>query len=151
MRCKEIAGLKINTLFDSVGNIKEIAYLSAEQTKGSKGRKIIIGKKLQKSLSDYYKSQRLDKRPASRPLIPSQKGGHFRPNALVQLFGKLYADAGIEGASSHSGRRSLASSLAAKGTGVRVLQEILGHRSIATTQKYIDVQESMLVSAVNLL
>jgi integrase/recombinase XerD len=63
----------------------------------------------------------------------------------------MYRGAGISGASSHSGRRTMITSLAQKGIGVRVLAEIAGHKSIAVTQKYIDANPEMCRNAMNLI
>ena len=57
----------------------------------------------------------------------------------------------ISGATSHSGRRSFITELAAKGISVRVLAELAGHQSIATTQRYIDINHDMLRNAVELV
>lgn len=57
----------------------------------------------------------------------------------------------MEGASSHSGRRSFITNLAAKGVGVRVLMALAGHRNISTTQAYIDVNDELQRAAVELL
>jgi integrase/recombinase XerD len=62
----------------------------------------------------------------------------------------LYDDAGISDATSHSGRRTFITNLAAKGIGVRVLAELSAHSSIATTQRYIDVNDEQLRAAVEL-
>lgn len=48
-------------------------------------------------------------------------------------------------------RRSSITNLAAKGIGVRVLASLAGHRSIAVTQKYIDVNDDMKRNAVELV
>lgn len=58
---------------------------------------------------------------------------------------------GLDDATSHSGRRSSITTLASKGVGVRVLASLAGHRSIATTQRYIDVNDDMKRSAVELV
>jgi integrase/recombinase XerD len=63
----------------------------------------------------------------------------------------LYKRAGIAGGSSHSGRRTFITNLAAKGVGVRVLMSLAGHRSISTTQAYIDVNDDMKRKAVELI
>ncbi|MDP4300215.1 tyrosine-type recombinase/integrase, partial [Leptothrix discophora] len=55
-----------------------------------------------------------------------------------------------EGATSHSGRRTFITNLAAQGVSVRVLAALAGHRSIQTTQRYIDVNDNMLRRAVEL-
>jgi integrase/recombinase XerD len=63
----------------------------------------------------------------------------------------IYKRAGIEGASSHSGRRSFITKLADKGVGVHVLMHLASHKSIATTQKYISTNPSILKAAVELV
>jgi integrase/recombinase XerD len=63
----------------------------------------------------------------------------------------MYRDAGIDGAKSHSGRRTFITTLANKGVGVRVLMALAGHRNMGTTQRYIDLNDEMMKVAVNLL
>jgi integrase/recombinase XerD len=57
----------------------------------------------------------------------------------------------LDRATSHSGRRTFITTLAHKGVNVRVLAELAGHRSIAVTQRYIDLNEKVLRAAVELL
>ena len=68
-----------------------------------------------------------------------------------QLLQRIYERSGHKGVTSHSGRRSFITELASKGVGVRVLAELSGHRSIAATQCYIDVNDDMLRKAVELV
>jgi integrase/recombinase XerD len=75
----------------------------------------------------------------------------FTANTLAQYFHSLYRGAGIDGASSHSGRRSFATALASRGVGVRVLMRAMGHRNISTTIGYIDASDDMLRKAVSLV
>jgi integrase/recombinase XerD len=56
----------------------------------------------------------------------------------------------MDDASSHSGRRTFATSLASKGVGVRVLMRAMGHRNISTTIGYIEASDEMLRKAVEL-
>jgi integrase/recombinase XerD len=70
---------------------------------------------------------------------------------MCQLFLNVYKACGIKGASSHSGRRTFITNLAAKSVSVRVLAELAGHSSIATTQRYIDVNDEQLRKAVELV
>ena len=88
----------------------------------------------------------------SDKLFYSQKSTSdgFTANTLTQHFHYLFKRAGIAGASSHSMRRSFITNLANKGIGVRVLASLAGHRSIAVTQKYIDVNDDMMRNAVEL-
>ena len=69
----------------------------------------------------------------------------------VGFLSVFYQRAGIDGASSHSGRRTFITTLADKGVGVRVLMALAGHRNMSTTQRYIDLNEAMMKVAVNLL
>ena len=54
-----------------------------------------------------------------------QKGKAFSANTMCQLFLNIFAECGIVGASSHSGRRTMITGMAEKGVGVRVLAEIM--------------------------
>ena len=78
---------------------------------------------------------------------------HRRINALqyAQHLQRLYARAGIVGATSHSGRRTWLTELSSKGVGVRVLAEMAGHASIQTTQRYIDVNDEQMRRAAELI
>lgn len=150
MRVGEIASLKIDDVKDSDGSIKNEVWLKPNQTKGKTGRKVIFCAKLQKEISLYLHS--LDRADAHLPLIYSQKARDgFKPNNLGQEFKRLYRSANIDGATSHSGRRTFITNLANKGVGVRLLQALAGHKSISTTQVYIDVNDDMLREAAELI
>ena len=66
------------------------------------------------------------------------------------MFGRVYAEAGIDGASSHSGRRGFITTLAHKGVSPKVLMTLAGHKHLSTTQRYIDVNDELLLEAVEL-
>jgi integrase/recombinase XerD len=150
LRACEIASLKISDVIDANGKPKSEIFLNASQTKGSKSRTIMVSNLLQKEVARYIAT--LEPFKPSQPLIASQKSNkHFSPNTLVKLMASIYQDAGIDGASSHSGRRSFITTLAEKGVGARVLQHLAGHSSLATTQRYIEVNDLMLKNAVNLM
>ena len=72
-------------------------------------------------------------------------------NSLAQTFALLYKSAGIEGASSHSGRRTFLTSLANRGTAIHILKTLAGHRSISTTAAYLYSSPSQLNAAVELI
>ena len=86
-----------------------------------------------------------------RPLLVTQKGSAFSANTLCQLMGRLYADAGLDGASSHSGRRWFITKLAHSGVSAKVIMTLAGHKSLGTTQRYIDVNDEMMRAAVERL
>lgn len=137
-----MAALKIDDLVESKGKIVDTFYLQSQQTKGNKGRAICLtNKKLRKKLAEYLKTRENN---LNRWLFANQKGGHFDPNKLQQLFKRLYTKSGIEGASSHSGRRTFATNLISKGFDIKSVSVLMGHRSFQTTVRYIQVNPKML-------
>jgi integrase/recombinase XerD len=85
------------------------------------------------------------------PLIYSAKGLGFTAQTIVNLFATLYKAAGIDGASSHSGRRQFVTTLADKGINPRVVQVLVRHRHLNTTMRYIDVNDAKLRKAVEMV
>ena len=79
------------------------------------------------------------------------KGGGFTAQTIVNLFKRIYQLAGIDGASSHSGRRQFVTQLADRGINARLVQVLARHKHLSTTQRYIDVNENALRNAVELL
>ena len=148
LRSHEIAALTTSDVLASDGTIRNELVLLASQTKGRESRKIFVSEKLRKELAVYVRT--LDANP-SRSLFITQKGNSFTPNTMCHLFRDIYADCGIANASSHSGRRTFITNLASKGVGVRVLAALAGHSSISTTQRYIDINDTQLRSAVELM
>ena len=55
-----------------------------------------------------------------------------------QLFSQLYKQAGIIGASSHSGRRSFATKLIERGVDIKAVSRLMGHASISMTAQYVE-------------
>ena len=137
-------------VLDSDGKIKTEIYLSAEQTKGSKSGTVFVSDKLRKELQAYVKS--VPYKSITDKLFYSQKRpiDGWNSNTLCQFFHYLFKNCGIDGASSHSPRRTAITNLADKGVSVRVLQSIARHANISTTQCYIDVNDDMKRKAVEL-
>jgi len=149
MRVGEVAALQLGDVLDSEGNVKSEIRLQAHQTKGQVGRTVFINERLQKELSTYARTLR--RTETALPFFQTQKRTGFSANSLTQHFSLLYERAGLDGASSHSGRRTFITSLASQGVSVRVLAALAGHKSIQTTQRYIDVNDNMLRNAVELV
>ena len=102
-------------------------------------------------MADYIET-RTNKSP-ELPLFPSHRGPrrHFSPNTLAQHFYWVYKRAGVSNASSHSGRKTFLTSLASQGVSVFVLAALAGHKSIATTQRYVTVNDDVKRRAVELV
>jgi integrase/recombinase XerD len=161
MRVGEVAALRICDVLTTDGQIKEEIRLSADQTKGDRSRVVYLPAKLQQELKSFLLTrfkvkdlQPITLTDTSRALFATQKNNRrgFSANTLAQYFHHLYKEGvGIEGASSHSGRRGFITNLANKGVSVRVLQELAGHRSLAVTQRYIEVNHHLMRNAVELV
>lgn len=150
LRVGEIASLSVSNVVKPDGTVREELRLSPSQTKGGVARTIFVNKRLQRDIRRF-----LDTFPAlpapESALLSSQKGGPFSANTLCQLFGELYRRAGIDGASSHSGRRGFITKLAHSGVSAKVIMELAGHKHLGTTQRYIEVNDEMKRAAVEIL
>ena len=148
MRVGELSSLLINDVLNTDGTVKAEIRLAPHQTKGSRARVVYVSERLRKELAVFARG--LSNKRTDKPFFETQKRTAFSPNSLAQHFLTLYKGAGLQGASSHSGRRSFLTSLAAQGISVRVLAALAGHSSIQTTQRYLDVNDDMLRNAVEL-
>jgi integrase/recombinase XerD len=110
---------------------------------------VVISTRVRREIDGYLKSRaalHLD-----TPLIFSQRNRRAFSNVtLSMLFKEIYELAGIR-TSSHSGRRTFATRLNAKGVGMRTIQKLMGHRHIGTTALYCDVAGDTLRNAVELV
>lgn len=75
------------------------------------------------------------------------RGDAFTPNGISEAIRRIYRMAGVQG-SCYSGRRSAATNMVDRGVSLRVVQEFLGHRNLATTASYCSVTPNMLRAAV---
>jgi integrase/recombinase XerD len=114
--------------------------------KGSKERMVPISSRAEEAVKAW-----LENVPATSPwLFPGGKK-HISRVRLFQLVREMAAEAGIapERISPHVLRHAFATHLLAGGADLRVLQALLGHADIATTQIYTHVDAARLVQLVN--
>ncbi|KPF57245.1 site-specific integrase [Rhizobium sp. AAP116] len=150
LRVGEIAALTLHDVFDADGNVREQLRLSAAITKGGHARTVFINEKLRREI-ERYKTGWSNTHSPGDPLLLTQKQTAFSANTLCQLMGQIYRQAGIDGATSHSGRRWFITRLAHSGVSPKVIMTLAGHRNLTTTQRYIDVRDEMMKAAVELL
>jgi integrase/recombinase XerD len=149
LRVGEIAHLTVGDVYDADGKVREQILLKREYTRGNQARTVYVGQRLAAELVRFRPPEPV--RFPDQPLIRSQKGGGFSANTLCQLFGELFQKAGIDGASSHSGRRSFITKMAHAGVSPKVIMTLAGHKHLGTTQRYIDVNDDMMRAAVDLV
>jgi len=151
LRVSEVAGLTLGDVRNADGTVRAEVFFAANRVKHGHARTVYLNSRLQEELAAYIQSRKwIDD---TQTLFPTHRGPRcaFTPNTLTQYFYWLYKRAGIRGASSHSGRKTFLTSLASQGISVFVLAALAGHKSIATTQKYVTVHDDMKRKAVELV
>lgn len=157
LRVGEIAGLRWADVTDAFGDLRsdEIVVPDNIAKKGS-GRSIPMHPAIHAAL--YWlrsKTTREDWLLPDQPIIRSiDNMGPIRPNSLQRYIGRLYATLGLQGCSSHSGRRSFLTQAArvanTHGCSLRDVQKLAGHRDIETTELYVEVSDKMRDLVVSL-
>ena len=159
MRIGEVAAISIKDVVNVDGSVKNEINLTAEQTKGRFARTVVLAEKLRKEIKDYLLSRFTAKELTAvaystvynQPLFITQKREGFSANTLTYTMTMLYKHSGLYGCSSHSGRRTFITKLSNKSVPLKVLMEMVGHRNLQTTQRYIDVTADMKLAAVELV
>jgi integrase len=137
LRAGEIANLTWDMVVDPAGAIGPVIELRDHAAKNGSGRLIPVHHDLRDSLVAYR-----DLSTGIGPVIRSERGGAMTPLSIVVWFNRAFRNIGLNGCSSHSGRRTFitrAARLAHRAGGsLRDVQLLAGHQSIQTTQRYID-------------
>lgn len=134
LRVSEVTNLKISHLnFDN-------KTILIQQSKNAKDRMTLLPQPLAQDLMEFIRS-----RPGTDYLFKSQRGGKLSTRTLQKIFKHTIKKAGIaKQASFHSLRHSFASHLVNANVNLRVIQELLGHQSIKTTQIYTHIAPETL-------
>ena len=137
LRAGEIAYLTWAMVTDPAGAISTVLELPDCAAKKGSGRAIPLHEDLRTGLSAWRAATHSD-----GPVIVSDRGGAMTPQSIVVWFANAYRVIGLTGCSSHSGRRTFITRAARlvheAGGSLRDVQLLAGHRSIQTTQRYID-------------
>lgn len=137
LRAAEIANLTWEMVLDPHGTVGTVLELRDCAAKMDHGRIIPLHHELRDALALLRGSSE-----GFRPIIRSERGSKMKARSIVIWFGRAYRAIGLEGCSSHSGRRTFITRAARlvhrTGGSLRDVQLLAGHRSIQTTQRYID-------------
>lgn len=150
LRVCELSALRIADIANPAGQVFDTVYLRPDQTKGSDSRTVYLNTRMQKELATYLRTLKT-KQPNSK-LFYSQKSDSdgFNANTLCQFFGRLYKRAGINGATSHSGRRKFCTSLSESGISTKVIMTLSGHKHLSSLERYIAVTPQTIRKAIEL-
>ena len=137
LRAGEIANLTWPMVLDPSGDIGPVIEVRNHAAKKKTGRVIAMHPDLRAALVAWR-----DATVTVGPVVRSERGRPMTPVSIVNFFAIAYRAIGLAGCSSHSGRRTFitrAARLVHKAGGsLRDVQLLAGHRSIQTTQAYID-------------
>jgi integrase/recombinase XerD len=126
LRISEAAGLRLQDI-DSSRSVIRI-----RNSKGAKDREIPLSAKALEQLRTYYREYK-----PGEYLFEGQSGGPYSTRSIQALFRRALKDTGIrKKATVHTLRHSYATHLLENGTDIRIIQELLGHRSSKTTELY---------------
>ena len=142
LRISEVAGARLENL-----NLQE--RLIRVIGKGSKTRLVPIGRIACGAISQYLAGERvrLVGPKTGNEVFLSRRGKKLTTQRIWQILKEIAAAAGLEiNVYPHLLRHSFATHLLANGADLRVIQELLGHADIATTQIYTHVEQSRLKS-----
>lgn len=144
LRVSELVNLKISAVTQGKGG-KEINEFLIVKGKGGKERLVPIHGDARMALADYVEIRpHFIKEGETSPwLFPSNRGKPITRQRFGQLLKELAITAGLnpESLSPHTLRHSFATHLLSGGADLRVIQELLGHSDIATTEIYTHVQQ----------
>jgi integrase/recombinase XerC len=133
------AGLRWSMVLSSDHHINSHMNVARSIAKGGSGRQIPLHDDLRRSLRILHRSQG---HPRDGPVVASERGGAMTARSIVNWFHGTYAELGLVGCSSHSGRRTFITAaarlLATTGGSLRDVQELAGHRALTTTERYIE-------------
>ena len=149
LRAKEIAALLVGDIYDDAGAVREQFILRRAQTKGGFERTVYLNRTLRRAMAEYREV--VEHKRSTDALFSTQKRQAFSANTMCQLFLEIYSASGVNGASSHSGRRQFVTGLADKGINPRVIQILCRHASLSSTMLYIEAGEAKLRKAIELV
>ena len=137
LRASEIANLTWDMVTDPTGQIGGVIELHDIAAKKGSGRVIPMHPELRAALGAWRRAS-----AGSEYVAESERGGPMTPSSIVVWFNRAFRQIGLQGCSSHSGRRTFVTRAARlvhkAGGSLRDVQLLAGHRSIQTTQRYID-------------
>jgi integrase len=137
LRAGEIANLTWPMVLDANGAISSVIELADSAAKKCSGRSIPVHPDLVAALAAWRQVA-----PPSNHVVASERGGAMTALSIVVWFNRAFKNIGLQGCSSHSGRRTFVTRAARAvhkaGGSLRDVRLLAGHRSIQTTQAYID-------------
>ena len=131
LRISELLNLKIQDIDSDRMRI----YIKG--SKNNRDREVMLSEKILELLRKYFREYK-----SKEYLFEGQKGGAYSARSVQEILKKALKKAGIKKhATVHTLRHSFATHLIENGTDIRIVQELLGHKNIKTTQIYTHITD----------
>jgi len=144
LRSKEISNLKWSEVTNSDGEVGDYINLTNSTSKGKSGRTIPLNKEVKNNLIELLKDQKKFRNfdIGKSTVVRTERSISTSPQSVVNMFQRWYRNLGLVGCSSHSGRRTFVTETSKKislvGGSLKDIQMMVGHKSLQTTQRYIE-------------
>jgi integrase/recombinase XerC len=140
-------GLRISEALGVRGRDLPLAESLRVTGKGGKTRFVPVLQPVRDAIAAYLEAAPFEVAP-EEPLFRATRGGPLRPRQVQALMQSLRQTLGLaESATPHALRHAFASHLLGAGADLRSIQELLGHASLSTTQRYTAVDAAGLMRA----
>ena len=145
-RIKEACSLLSEDVYDRAGKVRSHLTIRKKNTKGKLAtRTIPIISELHSILAAYEPFAGLVH------LFAGRRGGHLSSDSAMRILRRACQRVGIEGASTHSFRRTALTQMSDNNIPLRVIAEVSGHRNLSQLQAYLEVRPEQVLGAVSSL
>lgn len=141
-RIREACTLLTADIYAPSGLIRPKLTLRKANTKGKLATRSIPVIEDLRVLLTSYKPQAGDVY-----LFPGRCNGHISHDSGARILRSAFQTVGVEGASSHSLRRTALTQMSSAGIPLRIIQEISGHRNLEQLQAYLEVTDDQVLGA----
>ena len=143
-RINEACTLQVMDVYDTAARIRPYLIIRKGNTKRKLAtRTIPVINDLRALLSSYSPAK------GQKYIFPGRyDGSHINPDSAARILRKACCLVGLEGVSTHSFRRTALTNMSNAGIGLRVIQEISGHKDLSQLQNYLEVAEAQVLGAV---
>ena len=144
-RISELLSLTIGDVYQNRRAVTDLLYDKSIVKGGEVSRAVPVNRDGRRAIEDLigWHREKYGKLDVKRPLFPSRnKSGSVAMNRQTahEMLKKAFEDAGLNGKlATHSLRKSFAQRLYEESGDIYLVQELLGHRNVSTTQKYLGV------------
>ena len=153
LRVSELVGLNVGQVFP-YGDLEVADSLELYVTKGNRHRRVPLNRRARSVLLSFraWEADHGESLEPDAPLFCNHRGGRLTRQGADLVLKGIFRACRLSGkVTTHSLRKTFATQLAARGVPIRVIQELLGHRSLNTTEAYVAVTEEDKRRAVEVL